>query len=199
MCARYGIQFSETKVTLLINGKAVNLQLRMVVRSEKFPTDRAEVARQINGAVEMAELRWGFLPQWMKPGRPVINARGDKLRSSSFWKDAFESRRCLIPATSFFEWQAIPGQTKKVKFEIHPVDQEFFFFAGLWDSFRDKEGQPVDCFTIITTEPNDVMRPIHNRMPVILNEADRGAWIEGTHADELIRPYQGPMEAIRSN
>lgn len=199
MCARYGIEFSETKVNLLIGGKTVTLQLRMIVRSEKFPTERAQIARQIHGEVEVAELRWGFLPKWMKTGRPVINARGDKLRSSSFWKDAFESRRCLIPATSFFEWQAIPGQAKKAKFKIRPLDQEVFFFAGLWGSFQDKEDQPVDCFTIVTTEPNDIMRPIHNRMPVILNEGDRGAWIEGGNLDELVRPYQGPMEAVRAN
>jgi putative SOS response-associated peptidase YedK len=198
MCARYGISFSATKVNLLIGGKTVSIEFSMAVRFEKFPTDRAQVAREINGEIEAAEMRWGFLPKWMKAGRPVINARGDKLLSSSFWKDAFESRRCLIPATSFYEWQAVPGQKKKLKFEIRPLDQALFFFAGLWDSFHDKDGQPVDCFTIITTEPNDVMRPIHNRMPVILGEGDRGRWIEGRELDELIKPYQGPMHATPS-
>lgn len=91
------------------------------------------------------------------------------------------------------------GRKRKQKHRSRPLDQEVFWFAGLWGSFHAKDGQPVGCFTIITTSPYDVMKPIHNRMPVILTESGVSVWMDLETADPLrvLCPYPGPMEAER--
>ncbi|MBS0554640.1 MAG: SOS response-associated peptidase, partial [Proteobacteria bacterium] len=139
-------------------------------------------------------LRWGLVPSWAKDeaiATKLINARGESVAEKPSFRAAFRRRRCIVPANGFYEWQQIAGD--KQPFYIHPVEGEFFGLAGLWERWmRPADGEELDTFTIVTTDANAAMRPLHDRMPVILAQGDYAAWLSGaTSADQvqaLVRP-----------
>lgn len=125
-------------------------------------------------------LRWGLVPIWAKDRKgaaKLINARSETAATLTTFKDAYAKRRCLIPADGFYEWRVIDDKTKE-PFAIMPADNPMFAFAGLWERWRDPETKEIvrSC-TILTTTANDLLRPIHERMPVILDETDWGRWL----------------------
>ena len=140
-------------------------------------------------------LRWGLIPSWAKDpkiGNQCINAKAETVAEKPSFRSAFKKRRCLIVATGFYEWQ-VQGRTKQPIW-IGLRSQQPFAFAGLWEHWKPAEGEPLETCTIITTEPNDLMAPIHNRMPVILAPASYDQWLDPTfqHIDPLkalLRPY----------
>ena len=141
-------------------------------------------------------MRWGFIPAWAKdPGAmPMLNnARGETVAEKPMFRQAFRRRRCLIPASGFYEWKAVPGQKSKQPFYISLKDGNPMSFAGLWENSRAEDGSRVDTCTIITTEANDVLQPIHHRMPVVLERKDWDTWlspepVEDARLMELIAP-----------
>jgi len=170
-----------------------------------YPRYQAPVVRRDgDGVREMVAMHWGFLlPQASKKtGRPILpkavnNARDDKVTSSGFWAESFAARRCLVPATAFAEAR---GRKPATFFwfglaDDDPVARPPFAFAGLWRRFRGAyrgERVEIDTHTIITTTPNDVVRPVHpDRMPVILDPAEFDTWLSGTpeEAVPLMRPF----------
>ena len=143
---------------------------------------------------EATFFRWGLVPSWAKDlsfGARLINARGETVAEQASFRAAFKRRRCLIPATGFYEWQRV-GSGKQPIY-IHSANGRPFGLAGLWETWHDAEGGEIDTCTIITTTPNALMEPIHNRMPVILDPADYSMWLEpGERPNDslhLIRPY----------
>jgi putative SOS response-associated peptidase YedK len=152
-----------------------------------------------NGRRVVSLARWGLIPAWAKEAPKIrpINARAETVATSGMFRAALERRRCLIPADGFYEWQAPPsGKGRKQPFFIHFKDDRPFAFAGLWEHSQSFG----DTCTIITTEPNDLMRPIHNRMPVILRREDYAQWLcpqtPGRGVVPLLHPYDGKeMEA----
>jgi putative SOS response-associated peptidase YedK len=143
--------------------------------------------------------RWGLIPSWSKDpaiGNRMINARSETAHEKPSFRSAFKRRRCLIPATGFYEWTK-QGQSK-VPMYIHLRDHELFAFAGLWEVWHSPEGDEIRTCTILTGEPNDVVRPLHNRMAVILHEDDYDLWLS---PDELpadaLKPLLRPYEAER--
>jgi putative SOS response-associated peptidase YedK len=150
------------------------------------------------------EYRWGLIPSWAddpKIGYKMINARCETLAEKSTFKKLPPTKRCLIPADGFYEWKG--EKNKKQPFYIHMKDGRAFAFAGLWSPWRPKgSDQPwLKTCTIITTAANELMRPLHNRMPVILDEESAEAWLNPDNAEtaqllELLRPYRSEdMEA----
>lgn len=151
-------------------------------------------------------LRWGLVPHWAKDlsfGARCINARAETISTSPAFRDAFKSRRCLIPASGFYEWKKTG--TTKTPYAVVPQGEPVFAFAGLWENWRDKsQGESAEWVrtcTIITGEPNELLAPIHNRMPVILPPEAWGRWLgeETATRDELqemLRPY--PAERMRA-
>ena len=147
---------------------------------------------------------WGLVPFWAKDpsiGSRMINARAETLAEKPSFKNAFKRRRCLILADGFYEWQKIPGEKTKIPTYIRMQDGRPFAFAGLWEDWHSPDGSQILSTTIITTEPNALMAPIHNRMPVILAEADYGLWLTPGEADThklspLLRPY--PAEQMQA-
>ena len=154
------------------------------------------------GQRELTVMRWGFIPFWAKDakiGFSTINARTETITTSATYREAMRYRRCLVPADWFYEWQKIDAKTKQ-PYAIGMQDGSLFAFAGLWDRWRDSAtGQALETYTIITTDPNSLMEPIHNRMPVILKPDDYSRWLEPGHPlrlpVDLLRPYDAEQMA----
>ena len=134
-------------------------------------------------------------PFWAKDakiGYNTINARAEDVASKPAFREALKKRRCLVPADAFYEWQRLDAKSKR-PFAFALASGEPYAFAGLWESWRPKEGAPLETFTILTTDPNQLMEPIHNRMPVILEPKDYDRWLDpGDPARppvDLLRPY----------
>jgi len=137
--------------------------------------------------------KWGYLPHFIKDSkmRAQINARGETIDEKRFFSDSFKHRRCIVPADGFYEWQKVKGG--KQPYRIVIKSEGPFALAGIWDMGVDEKGKEIPVFTIITTEPNAVLKPIHDRMPVILREEDEEKWMsEDLSVDEakkMLKPY----------
>jgi putative SOS response-associated peptidase YedK len=122
-------------------------------------------------------MQWGLVPHWAKDitetHRP-INARSENLTEKPMFRDLLKSRRCLVPASGFFEWKKEAG--RKVPFYIHVKDDPVFSFAGLYDIWSNPAGTILQTYTIITTAANELVAPLHDRMPVILRQDDEIQW-----------------------
>ena len=124
---------------------------------------------------------WGLIPSWAKDpsiGNKMINARAETLAEKPAFRSAYKYHRCLIFTTGFFEWQAQPGMKSKVPHFISLKSGAPFAFAGLWEHWQSPDGSEIKSATIITTTPNKVMAPIHDRMPVILPSHARAQWLD---------------------
>jgi putative SOS response-associated peptidase YedK len=151
------------------------------------------VITEQEGSRKLEIMKWGLVPVWAKDekmGYKLINARAETLFSKNMWKSAVLKRRCLIPATSFYEWKGKTGD--KVPFLIHPKEIQLFAFAGVWESWHSPAGETLHSYSIITTEPNQEMTAIHNRMPVILQPDDEKAWLEAGDTQEAIEGFLHP-------
>ncbi len=148
-----------------------------------------------NSPNRLRAMRWGLIPFWAKDpsiGNRMINARAETLAEKPAFRRPLKSQRCLVPANGFYEWRR-EGSRKQPYF-ARLRDGGLFGFAGLWDTWRDPNGELVYSYTIITTEANAVMAPIHDRMPAILLPDDEATWLDPTvEASELLlsllRPY----------
>ena len=147
---------------------------------------------------EYALLHWGLVPFWSKSAKtkfPLINARAEGIEKKPSFRGPFKHRRCLIPAKGFYEWQQVEG--RKQPYFLHPVDDGLFLLAGIWDHWQGDDGTVIESCAIITTEANAQIQPIHERMPVILNEKNLLAWLDpGTNQQTLVAmliPFSAPM------
>ena len=145
----------------------------------------------------LSQLKWGLVPSWAKDfdiGNRMINARAETLIEKPSFREAFKSRRCIIPASGFYEWQKQPKGAKQ-PFYFYLKDKDVFGFAGLWESWIDKTtGEELETCTIITTEANDILKPIHERMPLILKTESYDEWLDTKVKDtdklqKLLVPY----------
>ncbi len=158
------------------------------------------VVRHSPNHLEM--MRWGLIPSWAKDpsvGNRMINARAETVAEKPAFRRPFRSRRCLVPASGFFEWKR--EGTGKQPYFVHLTDEPLFAFAGLYDIWHDPQGQEVRSYTILTTDANDLMAPIHNRMPVILAREDEDDWLDPDISEPerllpLLRPY--PARAMEA-
>lgn len=156
------------------------------------PTQRAPVVRLGAKGRESALLRWGLIPAWAKDksvGYKLINARAEGIATKPSFRSALKSKRCLVIASGFYEWKKLA--TSKQPYWIGFTDRRSFAFAGLWERWTDRaSGEHIETYTIITTEPNGLCAPIHNRMPVILDPADYERWLSAeTPPEDLLRPF----------
>lgn len=154
-----------------------------------------------NSNRQFHQLRWGLIPSWAKDpqmGARLINARAETITEKPSFRSAFRHRRCLVIADGFYEWQRQEG--KKQPFYFRFQNGQPFAFAGLWERWRSPDGEEIQSCTILTTEANDLLRPIHDRMPVILDSKDYDLWldpaVQSTEPLQLLRPYQA--EAMTS-
>lgn len=191
MCGRYE----------LVDGQRVFIRFRLTNKIPLIP-DNGDVRPTQHVLVLQADhvlslMKWGLVPSWAKDpriGAKLINARAEGIESKPSFKRPLRTQRCIIPASAFFEWQGRPGA--KVKYRIGRRDGDLFGFAGLYDTWRDPrhDGAELATCTIITTQPNEVVAPIHNRMPVILLPEDEERWLDPDLTEpealvSLLRPY----------
>lgn len=159
------------------------------------PTHEVLAVRESAGGREMTFFKWGLVPSWAKDpsvGAKLINARSETVEEKPSFREAFRRRRCIIPADGFYEW-ARRGGGGKQPFFFRMRDERPFGFAGLWERWE-REGRVINSCTILTAAANDVLRPVHERMPVILHPEEYELWLEGSERDggplrELLRPY----------
>jgi putative SOS response-associated peptidase YedK len=198
MCARYTLVLDLATILkrFLITGPHPGLTPRYNIA----PTQLAPVILD-GGTRSLDQFRWGLIPSWAKDptiGHKLINARAETLAEKASFKRPFQRSRCLVPADGFYEWQA-KGKVK-IPMRIRLKSQEPFALAGLWDTWKDAEGKELKTFTIITTEPNEVLAPIHNRMPVIFRPQDEAMWLDPTaeikHLTDALKPY--PAEEMEA-
>jgi putative SOS response-associated peptidase YedK len=190
MCSRYFLDD---------DGNVIAYTFRVPVREplrRRFniaPTQVAPVIR-VNeaGEREIAMMRWGLVPSWAKDlsiGNRMINARCETVAEKPAFRDALKRRRCIVPASGFYEWTGSPGH--KTPHAITVEGRPLIAMAGLWECWKDAGGAPVETFTVLTTEANRFMSAMHDRMPAILPEENVGGWLEGPaeNACRLIGPY----------
>jgi putative SOS response-associated peptidase YedK len=150
-----------------------------------------------DGKNRLVLFRWGLIPSWAKDpaiGRKLINARAETLAEKPSFKNAFKARRCLIPADGFYEWTGEKGKKQAARFRL--ASGEPFGFAGLYETWRPPAGDPIRTCTIVTTEPNGLIAPIHDRMPVILPREGESLWLDpAVHDAALLRPLLAPYPA----
>jgi len=147
-----------------------------------------------DGQRELVLLRWGLVPFWAKDpgiGARMINARSETVAEKPAFRAAFRRRRCLVPADGFYEWRRL--ERGKQPFYVRLRDERPFAFAGLWEHWEGPDETAIDSCTLLTTEPNDLIRPVHSRMPVILSPKDYDLWLDpGVQKAELLQPLLRP-------
>lgn len=200
MCGRYSLTASLQ--TLAERFEFDSDQEIFQPRYNIAPTQ--QVLTVIGGETRRAGfIRWGLIPTWSKdghPGRPVINARAETVAEKPTFRDSLRKRRCLVLADGFYEWQQVGGAKRPMRVTMR--SGEPFAFAGLWSMGSDSEGNRISSCAIITTTANDLLRPIHHRMPVILPEEAEDLWLDTALNDsvaltQLLEPYpDDPMEAF---
>jgi putative SOS response-associated peptidase YedK len=166
-----------------------------VPRFNIAPSQQVPVIVSTDNAPDAKSMQWGLVPWWAKEeaiGNRMINARAETLTEKGAFKNLVDRRRCLVPADGFYEWRK-EGK-RKVPMWFHLNSKEPFAFAGLWDVWRRPNGSNLETFTIVTTEPNELMRPIHNRMPAILRREDEERWLDvsGAQFDKVrlvLKPF----------
>ena len=175
MCGRYSFVPTESIAARFDIQQA---QLTLLPRYNVAPSQSMPVVVR-NSPNRLVEMQWGLIPSWSKEPRAqfsTINARAETITKSPVFRGPFKSQRCLVPASGFYEWRQT-GQGKQ-PYCIRLKEEDLFAFAGLYDVWRDREGNELYSYTIITTPPNDLVAPIHNRMPVILEQEDEQVWLD---------------------
>ncbi len=200
MCGRFTIIATPEQLRALLHYLE---QPNFPPRFNVAPTQPIPVVRLVNGERHFALVRWGFLPSWVKDPKTfslLINARGETVNEKPAFKAAMKRRRCLIPADGFYEWQV--GSAPKQPYYIRPKSGEPIVFGGLWESWIGPNGEELESAAIVTTTANATLRPIHDRMPVIIPPAQFDVWLgdrseDTREATGLIKPAPDDLlEAI---
>lgn len=185
MCGRFTNNAKPEQIEKEFKVGRVNPKL-FAPRYNIAPTQMIPAVLEQDGQRIVENLKWGLVPHWSKDdsfASKLINARAETLSEKPSFRDAFKSHRCIIPATGFYEWDKKPSGAKQ-PFYFYLKDKDVFGFAGLWSEWTDKKtGELRETCTIITTEANKVLEPVHDRMPVILKAKDYDQWLDAKEKD----------------
>lgn len=189
MCGRFTL---HSRDRIKLKGLP-SLDLPFEARYNIAPSQEILAIADFGKGIEARMLKWGLIPSWSTDGTPFINARAETLEDKPSFSESFRSRRCLIPADGFFEWKR-KGREKH-PYYIHSTDEGPTMFAGIWDTWRNR-GEAITSCAIITTEANELVAELHNRMPAILPAEFQQAWLNPkTHRIDLLKmlaPYPSP-------
>lgn len=191
MCGRYVL---KTPAKELASHFGLDEVIEVVPRFNISPgTDIPTIRHSPEGKRVMHLLRWGLVPHWAKDpsiGAKLSNARGETIAEKPSFRDAFKRRRCLVPADGFYEWKIEGRQKQPYYFSLRSGVP--FALGGVWESWQAPDGNILRTCCLITTGPNEIMLPVHDRMPVIVSPDDYEIWLAGESSDALalIRPYR---------
>lgn len=196
MCGRFALTLPNDAMASLFDATLSN-DLAPLPNYNICPTNRVHTVTSVEGQRRLRPMRWGFLPHWYKTengGPLLINARSETIAEKPAFKAACRERRCLIPATGFYEWTK-DQDGNRLPWYIHPSDGEMLAFAGVWQDWE-RDGVAHTTCAIVTTSANKPMSAIHHRMPVILASDDWGLWLgeSGKGAATLMRA--APEDAL---
>lgn len=200
MCGRYGL--ATQKSDLAARFDAIVLH-DVAARYNIAPSQPVLIARADRSQADrrvVHHVQWGLIPSWADDpaiGSRMINARGETAATRPAFRSAMKHRRCLVPASGFYEWRK--GSKPRQPFWIHMDGGETFAFGGLYEHWTGPNGEQVDSCTILTTTPNELIEPVHDRMPMIVAPDDYARWLDSDVQDaeeveDLIRPY--PSEGM---
>lgn len=199
MCGRFALASEKHILEMLFE---IDLKIDFEPRFNIAPSQEVPTVRRNpeNGKIEFALLKWGLVPFWADDqsiGAKMINARSETVTEKPSFRDPFKKRRLIVPASGFYEWKK-EGSGKQ-PYYIYRRDGSPMLIAGLWDRWG-KQGMVLETFTILTTESNEYLRPIHNRMPLILKRSDYPDWLDGQAQKEdlvrMLKPY--PPEELKA-
>jgi putative SOS response-associated peptidase YedK len=196
MCGRYVLKQAELQA--LLRRLGIPDPRDFADHHNIAPTSVVPVIRRRGAeAPESARLQWGLVPGWAKDasgGARLANARAEGIAEKPSFRDAFRRRRCVVPASGFYEWQTIGG--RKFPWYFTRRDGAPLLLAGIWDRWEAQAGAALETFALVTTEPNAVVAPLHDRMPVILPEERLPAWLQPEPADPVaLRTLLAPLPA----
>lgn len=198
MCGRYVASWSKSLFEQTFNTQAPLFESYNIAPTHFAPI----IYTSKSGTRETLDTKWGLLPSWVKDPKDfkasMFNARAESLRDKASFKKPFKKTRCIVPASGFFEWQKT--EDGKVPHFIKAKDDTPLAFAGLYEHWQKSDAEPITSHTIITTTPNDLMKDLHNRMPVILNPEHFELWLDPENEDvdileHLLKPFEGELEA----
>lgn len=193
MCGRFTL---KTPAAMLKEMFGVGDLPGFGIRYNVAPTQPAATVRMRDDGREWLPMRWGLVPAWAKDpsiGSRLINARAETVEQKPAFRDAWSRRRCLVPADGFYEWERIPGGRKQPWY-LTLADERPFAFAGLWERWKDGSDWLLS-FTILTTTPNAAVKPIHDRMPVILEPEAFAPWLDPETPASALREFTVPIAA----
>jgi len=178
MCGRFVMTSDLSVIEEAFNIQAFSADLKRSYNIAPGSEVTACVHDRVNRCVSF---RWGLIPSWAKNPtieKGIINARSETVTEKPSFRESFKKRRCLILANGYYEWKKVGSN--KVPHYVYPVSERPFGFAGLYDTWRSKDREIVSTCTIITTEPNELLRPLHDRMPVIVPKDRESLWLDTT-------------------
>jgi len=204
MCGRYFLEASIEEIEALVG--TLTAKVRLKPRYNIAPEQPIPVVRNdAMGKTHLDFLRWGLVPSWSKgPDRrfSMINARAETVGEKPAYRAAFRYRRCVIPASGFYEWRPT-GRGHKQPFVIRRADRALLMFAGIWEHWMGAEGNELETCSIIVTDANEAVKPVHDRMPVILDQENFDTWLDRGHQQTddllpLLKPSDpSPLEVYR--
>jgi putative SOS response-associated peptidase YedK len=196
MCGRYS---QSQSAEIIAQAFQVDNVPPLKPRYNIAPTQSVPTVLQTSASTnrQFKMLHWGLIPSWAKDakmGARLINARAETVAEKPAFRSAFRQRRCLVLADGFYEWQQQEEKKQKQPFYFHLREKQPFAFAGLWEHWQDDAaGEEIESCTLLTTEANELMEPIHNRMPVILDPKDYDLWLDPkVKNSELLQPLLRP-------
>lgn len=201
MCGRYTLYASPSELAEFFRIDAEAIE-DFPARYNIAPTDPGLVVRRpaAHAGREPAWMRWGLVPYWVDDPDDfptLINARSETVGEKASFRDAYRRRRCLVPASGFFEWQERNG---KQPYHFRRRDGRPLALAGLWEAWESTDGEGLESYTILTTDANELVEPVHPRMPVVLDEEGGERWLDATAEPDdlvdLLRP--APVEPLEA-
>ena len=195
MCGRFTLKSPERIKLARLNAENVPL---LFPRYNIAPSQTVLTLADFGSGPELSPLTWGLIPSWSTDSKGFINARSETIETKASFSESFQRRRCLIPADGFYEWKRTGRAKQPFYFQLN--DESVFAFAGVWDRWT-KDGASINSCAIITTEANELLHPIHDRMPVILHPELHGIWLdartESAELKELLAPF--PASEMKSH
>jgi putative SOS response-associated peptidase YedK len=194
MCGRFTLH-SKDRIKLKV---LPTLDLPSEARYNIAPSQQILAIGDFGKGIEWRMLTWGLIPSWSTDGKGFINARAETLEERPSFSDSFRLRRCLIPADGFYEWKR-SGKEKR-PYYIHASNQDTLMFAGIWDNWKTPGGESILSCAIVTTEPNELVSQLHDRMPATLPPGAQELWLNKTLnrrlLQELLIPFPAAMMSM---